>query len=269
MTAVVRQLNVYPLKSAGGIRLEHGEVIPGGFRYDREFMLIRPDGAHLSQRELARLALLRPSYDGRTLRVDAFDAVTPLAHEIATGGPLRDVTLFGRPYQGVDQGDEAAGWFSALLDADCRLVRFAGRRTTERGGGTVAYADGYPFLVISAESLEDLNSRLEYPVPMNRFRPSIVIEGLGPYGEDSVDLLRVGDVEIELVVPCGRCVITTTDQNSGVRGREPLRTLAIYRTRRNDDGGRGVIFGQYGIPRTLGTIRAGDTVCVSTRPSHP
>jgi uncharacterized protein YcbX len=269
VTAVVRQLNVYPLKSAGGIRLRSGEVTPGGFRYDREFMLIRPGGAHLSQRELARMALLRPSYDGRTLLVDALDAVTPLVHEVHTGGAVRDVTLFDRPYQGVDQGDEAADWFSALLDTDCRLVRFAGRRETARGGGTVAYADGYPFLVTSVESLEDLNSRLEYPVPMSRFRPSIVIKGLGPYGEDSVDLLRIGDVEIELVQPCDRCVITTTDQNSGVRGHEPLRTLATYRTRRRDDGRRGVSFGQYGIPRTLGTIRAGDTVCVPTRPSHP
>ena len=269
MRATVRQLNVYPLKSAGGIRLKSGEVTPGGFRYDREFMLIRPDGAHLSQRELPRMALLRPSYDGRTLLVDAIDAVTPLVHQVRTDEAVRDVTLFGRPYQGVDQGDEAADWFSALLDADCRLVRFAGRRDTKRGGGTVAYADGYPLLVISAESLEDLNSRLEYPVPMTRFRPGIVIEGLGPYGEDSVDLLRIGDAEIEFVQPCGRCVITTTDQNSGVRGHEPLRTLATYRTRRMDDGSQAVTFGQYGIPRTVGTIRAGDTVCVSTRPSHP
>lgn len=269
MTAVVRQLNVYPLKSAGGIRLKSGEVTPTGFRHDREFMLIRPGGAHLSQRELARMALLRPSYDDRRLLVDAIDAVTPLVLEPRSAGPVRDVTVHGRPCQGVDQGDEAADWFGALLDTDCRLVRFTGRRDTSRGGGTVSYADGYPLLVISVESLDDLNSRLDDPLPMNRFRPSIVVEGLGPYGEDSVDLLRIGEVEIEFVKPCGRCVITTTDQNSGIRGHEPLRTLATYRTRRTDDGRRVVTFGQYGIPRTLGTIHAGDAVCVSTRPSHP
>jgi uncharacterized protein YcbX len=123
--------------------------------------------------------------------------------------------------------------------------------------------------VISAESLADLNSRLEDPLPMDRFRPSIVLEGLGPYGEDSVDLLRIGYVEIELIEPCRRCVITTTDQNSGARGHEPLRTLATYRIQRMSDGSRAAIFGQNGIPRTLGTISAGDTVCASPRRSHP
>ena len=269
MTAVVRGLHVYPLKSAGGTRLTSAEVTPTGFRHDREFMLIRPDGARLSQREVPRMALLRPSYDGEKLLVDAIDAVTPLLHEVRTEGPAREVRLPSTTCQGLDQGDEAADWFSALLDVDCRLVRFTGRRETSRGGGTVAYADGYPFLVISAESLDDLNARLEYPLPMNRFRPSIVVEGLGAYGEDSVDLLRIGDVEIELVKPCGRCVITTTDQDSGVRGREPLRTLASYRTRRRDDGSRAVDFGQNGIPRTVGTIRAGDRAYASMRRSHP
>jgi uncharacterized protein YcbX len=271
VTAVVKELYVHPLKSGGGTRVKSAEVTPTGFRDDREFMLVGPGGAHLSQRELPRMALLRPSFDGRTLFVDALDAVTPLVHEAYEDGPVRDLTLFGRPCQGVDQGDEAAGWFSALLDFDCRLVRFAGRRETSHGGGTVAYADGYPFLVLSAESVADLNARLDHPLPMNRFRPNIVIEGFGAFGEDSVDLLRVGDegIEIELVRPCRRCVIITTDQDSGLRSPEPLRTLATYRIRRMDDGSRGVIFGQKGIPRTLGTIRAGDRVCASTRHSHP
>ncbi|MDN3353109.1 MOSC N-terminal beta barrel domain-containing protein [Actinomadura sp. DC4] len=269
MTAVVRLLNVYPLKSAGGTRLMSAEVTPTGFRHDREFMLVRPDGARLSQREVPRMALLRPSYDGGTLVVDAPGAVAPLVHEGRTEGTPREVRLPAGTCLGLDQGDEAAGWFGALLDVDCRLMRFTGRRETARGGGTLTFADGYPLLVISAESLEDLNARLKSPLPMDRFRPNIVIEGLGPYGEDSVDLLRIGDMEIELVKPCGRCVITTTDQNSAVRGREPLRTLATYRTRRTDDGSRAVIFGQNGIPRTVGTIRAGDRVCATTRRSHP
>jgi uncharacterized protein len=261
VTAVVRGLYVYPLKSGGGTRLTSAEVTPTGFRYDREFTLIRPDGMRLSQREVARLATLRPAYDGVKLSVDSADAVTPLVHEAHADGPVREVRLPKTVCQGIDQGDEAADWFSALLATECRLVRFTGRRETSRGGGTVAFADGYPLLVISAESLDDLNERLEDPLPMNRFRPSLVIEGLGAFGEDSVDLLRVGDgVEIELIKPCARCVITTTDQDSGLRGPEPLRTLASYRTRRKDDGSRAVIFGQNAIPRTLGTIRLGDEV---------
>lgn len=260
MTAIVRGLYVYPLKSGGGTRLDSAEVTPRGFRYDREFALIRPDGARLSQREVARMATLRPSYDGATLFVDAFDAVPPLVHEASGEGPVREVRMPPAGVcQGIDQGDEAAGWFSALLGTECRLVRFTGRRETARGGGVVAFADGYPLLVISAESLDDLNARLEVPLPMNRFRPSLVIEGLGPYGEDSVKSLRIGEVEIEPIKPCSRCVITTTDQESGVRGREPLRALAMYRTRRSD-GSQAVDFGQNAIPRTFGTIRVGDEV---------
>lgn len=260
MTVVVRDLHAYPLKSAGGTRLRSAEVTPTGVRYDREFVLVRPDGSRLSQREVPRMAMLRPSYDGRRLVVDALVAVTPLVHDVRLDGPLGDVLLPRTTCQGLDQGDEAAGWFSALLDVECRLMRFAGRRETSIGGGEVAYADGYPLLVISAESLADLNGRLEDPLPMNRFRPNVVVEGLGAFGEDSVRLLRIGPVEIELVTGCGRCVITTTDQESGLRGREPLRALATYRTGRTDDGGRAVLFGQNAIPRTYGTINVGDPV---------
>jgi uncharacterized protein YcbX len=271
MTAVVRELHVYPLKSGGGTPLSSAELLPEGFRHDRAFMLVRPDRRHLSQREIPRMALLRPSYDGVKLTVELAAAglsagdVTPLAHVAHSDGPAVDVTVHGKPCQGVDQGDEAAEWFTAALGRECRLMRFTGQRPTSVGGGTVAYADGYPLLVTSVESLDELNSRLDEPLPMNRFRPGIVIEGLGAWGEDSVRFLRIGDVELELVKPCTRCVITTTDQETAVKGREPLRTLASYRTRTLPDGERGVVFGQNAIPRTLGTIGVGDGVTVLSR----
>ena len=260
MAAVVRELNAYPLKSGGGSRLSRAELLPTGFRHDREFMLVRPGGAHLSQRELPRMAALRPAFDGTELTVDHLDAATPLRLTARDDGPVRDVTVHGKPCQGIDQGDEAANWFSALLGRACRLVRFAGHRPTTVGGGTVAYADGFPLLVTSVESLADLNARMDAPLPMNRFRPNIVIEGLGPFGEDSVRLLRVGDTVIEFVKPCARCVITTTDQETGVKGHEPLRTLATYRTRLVPGSGPGLIFGQNAVPRAVGTIAVGDTV---------
>ena len=205
------------------------------------------------------MALLRPSYDGVRLRVECADTPAPLIHQARSDGPVLDVTVHRVPCRGVDQGEDAARWFSALLRRECRLVRFTGRRPTERGGGTVAFADGYPLLVISAESLADLNTRLDEPAPMNRFRPNLVIEGLGPYGEDAVRRLRVGAAEIELVKPCARCVIITTDQETAARGREPLRTLAAYRSR-PVNGAHGVLFGQNAIPRVLATITVGDTV---------
>lgn len=252
---VVRELNVYPVKSAGGTALTSAELTPAGFRYDREFMLIRPDNRHLSQREVPRMALLRPSYDGTKL------VVGDLTHEATDDGPVLDVTVHRKPCQGIDQGDRAAAWFSGFLATECRLVRFTGVRPTSRGGGVVEYADGYPIMLISAESLTDLNQRLDDPLPMNRFRPSIVLEGLGAYGEDDVHRLRVGDAELEIVKPCDRCVITTTDQQTAEKTREPLRTLARYRTR-VFDGERGIMFGQNAIPRTLGRISVGDSVTI-------
>ncbi|RJL32853.1 MOSC domain-containing protein [Bailinhaonella thermotolerans] len=255
------ELNVYPLKSGGGTSLERAEMTPRGLRYDREFMLITPEGAHLSQREVPRMALMRPAYDGEKLVVEVADpalALTPFVHEPRAEGPAHDVTVHRKPCRGVDQGDEAAEWFSGLLGLECRLVRFpdGDTRPTGRGGGEVAYADGYPLLVISQESLDDLNSRLAEPLPMNRFRPNLVIEGWGrPFGEDHVRRMRVGGVEIEVVKPCGRCVLTTVDQDAGVRTREPLRTLAKFR-----NIGKEILFGQNAIPRTTGEIALGDEV---------
>jgi uncharacterized protein YcbX len=258
---VVTELNVFPLKSGGGTSLTDAEVTPAGLRHDRAFMLSRPDRRHLSQREVPRLASLRPAYDGVKLTVHAPQVVAPLVHE-PVDGPALDVTVHRRPCQGVDQGDEAAGWFSDVLGLSCRLVRFTGVRPTMRGGGTLAFADGYPLMVLSRESLHDLNERLTGPLPMNRFRPNIVLEGLGPYGEDTISTLRIGEVEIDLVRPCDRCVITTVDQDTGRRTREPLRTLATYRTQ-VFDGEREIMFGRLAIPRILGTIAVGDVVSAS------
>ncbi|MFB4300068.1 MOSC domain-containing protein [Actinomadura sp. NTSP31] len=254
MIAVIAGLNVFPIKSAGGGALAEAELTPQGLRHDRAFMLVRPDGRHLSQREVPELALLRPAYDGAKLTVHTPLADSPLICE-AADGPARDVTVHRRPCQGVDQGDDAAGWFSDALGIDCRLVRFTGTRPTQRGGGTLTFADGYPVSVLSAESLDDLNGRVDAPLPMDRFRPNIVLRGLGPYGEDGVTRLR-GGAEIELIKPCGRCVIINTDQETARRSPAPLRALAGYRTGRFD-GSREIVFGRLGVPRVTGVLRVG------------
>lgn len=262
--ATLTELNVYPLKSGGGIPLRTAELTPKGLRYDREFMLCTPEGRFLSQRDHAPMARLRVAYDGEVLTV-GYPGADTLVHKAVDDGPVREVTVHRSECQGTDQGDEAARWFSERFDVDCRLVRFTGHRPTSRGGGEVAFADGYPLLVISAESLADLNGRLDEPLPMDRFRPSLVVEGLGAYGEDEVRLLRVGGTVVELVKSCARCVITTTDQATGERGREPLRTLARYRTI-----DRGIRFGRNGVPREPGVLTVGDPVEVlETVPARP
>ncbi|TDD89948.1 MOSC domain-containing protein [Actinomadura rubrisoli] len=256
MPATLTELNVYPLKGGGGTPLTSAELTATGLRHDREFMLATPEGRFMSQRDHAGMARIRPSYDGEVLTARA-PGVPPLVHRPTGDGEVLDVTVHRDDCQGVDQGDTAAAWFSALLGTDCRLVRFTGRRETSRGDGEVMFADAYPLLVISAESLADLNGRLDEPLPMNRFRPTLVVEGLGAYGEDSVRLMRIGETVIELVRSCGRCVVTTTDQETGERGREPLRTLASYRTIDH-----GIRFGQNGVPRTPGKLTLGDPVDV-------
>ncbi|WP_329518826.1 MOSC domain-containing protein [Spirillospora sp. NBC_01491] len=254
MAARLTELNAYPLKSGGGTALHTAELAFSGLRHDREFMLVAPEGRFLSQRDHPRMALLRPVYDGVVLTVAAPGAAT-LVHKPVDDGPVLDVTVQRTSCQGVDQGDAAARWFAALLGAECRLVRFTGHRPTSRGGGEVMFADGYPLLVLSAESLDDLNGRLDTPLPMDRFRPSLVVEGLGAFGEDAARLLRVGPAVVELVKPCTRCVIITTDQATGERGREPLRTLATYRGVR-----RGIAFGQNAVVREPGVLTVGDPV---------
>ncbi|WP_165978268.1 MOSC domain-containing protein [Actinomadura darangshiensis] len=262
MITVVAGLNVFPIKSAGAVPLTKAELTPNGLRHDREFMLVRPDGRHLSQREIPELALLRPDFDGVKLTVHTTLAASPLVLE-AVDGPALDVTVHHRPCQGIDQGDEAAEWFSDVLGRPCRLVRFTGTRPTKRGGGTLTYADGYPVSVLSAESLDDLNRRVDVRLPMARFRPNIVLRGLGPYGEDTVTRLRGDRVEIELIKPCGRCVIINTDQVTAGRSPEPLRALARYRTGRWA-GDREIMFGRLGVPRFLGTLRVGAELTASS-----
>lgn len=248
------ELNVFPLKSGRGTGLHTAELTRRGLLHDREFMLITSQHEFMSQRRFPRMALLHPTYDGTILTVES-PGVEPLVHKAVDNGPVLDVTVHRKPCQGIDQGDEAAGWFSSFMGLQCRLVRFTGHRATGRGGGEVAFADGYPLLLVSAESLADLNDRLDVPLPMNRFRPNLVIEGLGPFGEDSVRLLRIGTTVIEMIKRCSRCVLTTVDQETAEQGIEPLRTLAYYR---NIDGA--LRFGQNAVPRALGTLTVGDPV---------
>ena len=173
MSATLTELNVYPLKSGRGTSLTTAELTVRGLRYDREFMLVTPEGRFLSQRELAPMALMHPSYDGEVLQVKA-PGMVPLIHKAVDDGPVLEVTVHRHDCQGLDQGDEAASWFSSLLDRDCRLVRFTGHRATSRGGGEVMFADGYPLLVISAESLRSHEDTLRW-ITRNRGRGSCTV----------------------------------------------------------------------------------------------
>jgi len=263
----VTALHVYPVKSCAGVALARAEVGPRGIRQDREYMVVEAaTGAFLTPRELPRMALIRPALADGRLRLEA-PGMPPIGvAPVPDGeGEAREVVVWKDACRAVDQGDEVAAWLGEFLGIDCRLVRMADdhvRRvdpayaTGERD--QVGFADGYPFLLISEESLADLNGRLAEPLPMNRFRPNLVVAGGGaPFLEDGWRRVRIGGLGFAVVKPCARCAITTTDQATGARGKEPLRTLATFRR-----GERGVLFGQNLIHDGEGEIAVGDRVTV-------
>lgn len=241
-------LNVYPVKSCRGIALTQARITATGFAHDREWLVVTPEGRFLSQRERPQLAQIETALTQNQLvlhKPNGADLVLPLD----LTGPQVEVTIWRDKAVAFDAGDAAATWLSEHLGKPVRLVRFDQRRKrasdTKWTGGVEAlnqFSDAYPWLLISQASLDDLNRRMEQPLPMNRFRPNIVVDGLPPFGEDSVDEFIGGDVRLRVIKPCDRCVVTTTDQITGERtSEEPLKTLKEFRF---DKTLRGVVFGQ-------------------------
>lgn len=241
-------LHTYPVKSCRGIAHSTIRLTEAGLEHDREWMFVGPGGRFVTQREIPGLARVDVELGAGTLGLSASGA-GGVAVSLDFQGARAEVNVWGDIVGAFDQGEEVAAWASALFDRELRLVRFDrdARRLSSRDftGAIEApnrFSDGYPLLVISRASLDDLNSRLPAPLPMDRFRPNLVLEGLPPYGEDSLRDLVADGVRLRIVKPCTRCVITTTDQQTGaVAGDEPVRTLRAYRW---DAGLRGVTFGQ-------------------------
>jgi uncharacterized protein YcbX len=244
----ITALNVYPVKSCRGIALTQARLTETGFQHDREWLVTTPDGKFITQRERPLLAQIETALSGDQLVLrnpKGFELALPLN----TTGHEVEVTCWRDRCAAFDAGDEAAAWLTEHLGKPARLVRFDQRRkrpsATEWTQGVEAlnqFSDGFPWLLISQASLDELNTRLKQPLPMNRFRPNIVVDGLAPFGEDEVHEFVAGNVRLRVVKPCTRCAITTTDQLTGERlSEEPLKTLKEFRF---DRGLRGVTFGQ-------------------------
>lgn len=248
MNAVVTALHVYPVKSCRGIALHEARVLEAGFAHDRQWLVVTPEGRFLTQREQPLLALVGTAIVDDRL-VLTFPDGQRHAVGVAPGARRHSVVIWDDRCGGIDCGDQVAGHFGELLGRAVRLVEFDAavpRLTRSRWLGDTAapvrYPDGYPLLLIGEESLADLNARLPAPIPMNRFRPNIVVRGLGAYGEDRVRELRIGGLRLRLVKPCVRCTVTMTDQDTAaVAAAEPLRTLRSYRW---DPQLHGIAFGQ-------------------------
>jgi uncharacterized protein YcbX len=242
----LQSLHVYPLKSARGIDLGRAVLTPTGLDHDRHWLLVNGDGRFLTQREQPGLALVRTALRGTTLELTA-PGLPPLIVPDDAGGPARRVRIWHDDCDALDAGDAAADWASRALGAACRLVQFdpRQRRLSSRDWtGAVSapnqFSDGFPLLVANHASLEELNARLAQPLPMNRFRPNLVLDGLAAWDEDRIDEIVIGAVRLKLVKPCIRCRITTIDQDTGTpTGEEPLQTLKRYRY---DAALRGILF---------------------------
>ncbi|MGR4847762.1 MOSC domain-containing protein [Streptomyces sp. LARHCF252] len=242
-------LSYYPVKGCAGISAREALLTPAGLAHDRSFMVVSEEGVYRTQRRDPRLALIRPAItaDGERLTLSA-PGTEALHLRVDTSGARQKVDLFGTPYQGIDQGDAAAAWLSEVLRAPSRLVRVPPEHDRVTDGltpGTSGYADSCALHVVSRSTLDLLNRKLTdrgtRPLPMNRFRPNLVLDGWDePHTEDRARHIRIGDTELGYAKLAIRCAVTLVEQESGAKaGPEPLRTLAGYR--RASEGG--VAFG--------------------------
>jgi uncharacterized protein YcbX len=242
-------LHVYPVKSCRGIDVESFLLTPTGPEWDRRWMIVTAEGRFITQRSHPRLATIAVTVAGGVLGLSA-PGRPPLALDVNHAGSSRPVVVWSDECLGVDAGEEAADWLAAVLGEPLRLVRldparprFANANYAGPVPQPVSFADAYPVLMISRESLAGLNRRLPAPVPMARFRPNVVIEGVTLHAEDALTRFRFGSVILRGVKLCTRCSTTTTDQVTGVRDPDgqPLRELGRYR---RDRVLKGVTFGQ-------------------------
>jgi uncharacterized protein len=247
----VEGLFVYPFKSARGHARQAVQLGSTGFEWDRHWMAVDTQGKFISQRTHPRLALLVPEIESETLVLRAPqlpDLRVPLSAE--SGTPVA-VRVWADECAGLDQGDGPAQWLSRFLGEELRLVRVIAkpqRLANPQYAGSdpkpITFVDGYPMLVCNRASLEELNTRMPEPVPMERFRPNIVLGGLPAFAEDRIESLTLGDVRLRLVKPSTRCIITATDQRTGERSTNPLPVLRTYRM---DPTLHGVKFGENAI----------------------
>ena len=261
----VSELFIYPVKSLGGISVLSAKVTDRGFEFDRRWMLVDSNNNFLSQREFPQMALFQVQLSAAGLIVQ---------HKIKKGETVNipfatepeetiTVQVWSDHCKALVVSHRLNEWFSDLLSLHCRLVYMpeSSRRKVDTRYASnreiTSLSDGYPFLIIGQSSLDDLNARLEEPLPMNRFRPNIVFTGGGPFQEDIMKHFSINDVEFFGVKKCARCVITTINQDNAVKSKEPLKTLSTYR-----QSHQRIYFGQNLLHKGAGRITVGDSIMI-------
>ena len=270
---VVSELYIYPVKSLGGIPINHGELTDRGFRHDRRWMLVDENNRFLTQREHPRMAMLQTVLTEDGIHVlhktqTASNIIIPFSY---SPDKRIVVNIWDDVCEAVTVDDKLDEWFSDALSISCKLVHMPDntmRKVDERyavsKNEVTSFSDAYPLLMISKESLNDLNNRLPEPLPVNRFRPNIVMEGGLPYEEDRMQHFRINEINFYGVKLCARCSIPTIDQETGKKNKEPTKTLADYRRK-----GQNVYFGQNVLYRNTGYIKPGDEITILQSKASP
>ncbi len=264
---ILSKINIYPIKSLGGISLKNAAVEKRGLQFDRRWMLVDVKQNFLTQRNFPKMATVSVEILKSGLRVSVSNDELVIPFEPNTN-KTESVKIWSSRCRAQVYEDKINEWFSNVLETNCQLVLMPADTNRKvsyfyavHRDDVVSFADAYPFLLIGENSLTDLNSRLENPVPMNRFRPNFVVSGADAFAEDGWTRIRIGDVVFHLVKPCARCVITTIDQSNGIKqGAEPLKTLASFRIRKRSVKKK-ILFGQNLIAEDVGKIvNVGDAV---------
>ena len=257
-------LYIYPIKSLAGIEVKEAQLTGRGFQHDRRWMLVDNENRFLTQREFSQMALLQVglAIDGLVVshKINGNNIHIPFLPESTETGI---VTVWDSTCIGQFVSNAADIWFTSMLGKPCRLVYMPDTSTIPVDTGyakhdeITSFSDGYPFLLVGQASLDDLNSRLSEPLPINRFRPNIVFTGGGPFLEDRMAHFTIGQNHFYGVKLCGRCPITTINQDTATKSKEPLKTLATYRSKNNK-----VYFGQNLLHKGEGLLRVGDIINV-------
>lgn len=260
--AHVSGLRIYPVKSLRGVDVHSANVEKRGLAGDRRWMLVKPDGKFLTQRDEPSLARIKASLVGDAIKLEAEGFGEAIASQ--PEGELFEVTVWNDTVGSVDAGDTIADWITSVVGFDSRLVFMPVQTQRQvwpqyaREGDVVGFADAFPVLLANRASLDDLNDKLDAPVPLDRFRANIVVDGFDAFQEDVWTKVTIGPVTFRNAKRCGRCLVTTTDQETGERrGPEPIATLSKYRLIDQI-----AVFGTYLIPDSQGEVRVGDEVIV-------
>jgi len=232
---VIEQLIIYPIKGLAGISVQSAKALEKGFENDRRFMLVDMKGNFLSQRNTKEMALFTTAIDGDKLLVQYKDSSLTLDIDQEDGVEM-DTTVWGNEVNAIQVGEEASQWFSDRLGIECILVKMNKQssriKVLKKGPDRtqVSFADGYPYLLLGTASLDELNNKLASPIKIDRFRANIIVSTHVAHEEDEVDQCNISGLKFRVIKPCARCQVITIDQQHATSSKEPLKTLATYRT---------------------------------------